>query len=117
MSRSNVGKNILAIVAIVLAVLSFALVIIYATLAVDVIEYTVLSDRQGWEGLGAAVGIAVMLIVCAGIALLMIIGAVLFVLSRRVSGWVRVVVKITFIYHVLAVVLAIITLIAVKFLS
>ena len=117
MAKSNVGKIIFAAIALIVAALSLVLVIIYATLAVDVIGYMSLLEKNGADGLGAAVGLIVMIVVGAGVLGLALIGAILFAVSRRMAGRVRTLAAATFVYHVLAVLLAIITFIVVKILS
>ena len=111
------GKIILSAIATALTVASLLLVIIYAFLGVHVISYMALAEKGGADGLGAAVGLIVMLIVGVGILCCMLISLLLFALSRRMSPGVKRLVSVTVVYHVIAVVLAIITLVAVIILS
>jgi len=118
MSKNNsASKIILATLAIVAMVASIVLVVIYASLAIDVIGYFVAAEKEGAEGLGAAVGLIVMVIIGIGIVCFSIVGIVMFVATRRMTGGARRLIKIAFVYHVLAAVLAIITLLIIKFLS
>lgn len=111
------GKIILSVIAAALTVASLLLVIIYAFLGVHVISYMASAEKGGADGLGAAVGLIVMLIVGVGILCCMLISLLLFALSRRMSPGVKRLVSVTVVYHVIAVVLAIITLVAVIILS
>ena len=117
MSKSNIGKIILVALALIATVASVVLVIIYASLAVDVIGYISSAEKEGAEGLGAAVGLIVMVVVGAGMVVLAILQTVLFAISRRMTGGVRLLATIAFLYHVTVVILAIVTLVVIKILS
>ena len=116
MSKSNAGKIILATVALILAVVSLVLVIIYASLAYDVIEYALRSEKENWEGLGAAVGLVLMIIIGSAIVVLAVVSLIMFLTSKSRSGAVGMIVKVTFIYQVSAAALAIIAFIIVRLL-
>ena len=117
MSKAGAGKTVISTLAVIFTVISIVLVIIYASLAIDVIEYLTDAQKEGAEGLGAVVGLIVMVIVGAGMAVLAILDTILFALSRRTSGGARKLVTFTFVYHVLVVVLAIVTFVIIKILS
>ena len=115
MVKSKGGKIVLATLALLVAVLSLVLVIIYASLACDVIDYALTSERENWEGLGAAVGFLLMIVFGVGIVILAIVSLIMFICLKRAEGALGIIVKVTFIYHVSVTALAIIALMVTRF--
>ena len=115
--ETNKGSVLLIVFSLVAAVASVFLVIIYASLAVDVIGYMLASVKEGAEGIGAAVALVFMIALLVGMILLFLVVSAIAIVARNATGFTKTIAKVAFIFHTSALVLALITLIVIKILS